>query len=133
MPILNRGQLDRLSTNGWIIGHMAEGVMRSSDFGVKWKTHPVGVAGGGSWSTCLHPNTVTLAVLVSGHFRIHLREHENGEESVIDLTECGDYVLFQSPAQHWSEAIMESTFLTIRWPSINGDCGSIAEQAAFRK
>ena len=128
MPILNQGQLDDPATNGWVIGHMATGALRTADFGVKWKKHSAGLAGDGSWSICINPNTITLSVLISGHFRIHFREHEGADETVIDLTQSGEYVLFQSPTQHWSEAITESTFLTIRWPSEHDDCGSILKE-----
>ena len=99
------------------------GPLNTGEFGLKWKTHPPGPAGDGSWSICL--GSKTLSVLVSGHFRIETREYEGGPEETYELTKPGEYILFDSPTQHRSTVVTKSVFLTIRWPSNEGDCGSI--------
>jgi hypothetical protein len=125
MAIIEQGRLER---QGWVVGHMGIGPKNTEAFGVKWMIHPAGPAGDGTWSACLNPGTKTLAVLISGHFRIHFREPGSDNETPIELREPGAFVLFDPPTLHRSEAITESTFLTIRWPSREQDCGSTEEE-----
>ncbi|SDM31700.1 hypothetical protein [Allokutzneria albata] len=87
---------------GWILGHFMDpacGVRSSQDVEVKWGVHAAGEQRA-AW-TC-GDNRTTLALLVEGHFRIHLTT---------------DYLLWGPGIDHSWEALADSVIITVRWPS----------------
>ena len=59
----------------------------------------------------------TISILIKGKFLLIFPE-ENKE---IVLEKQGDFVFWDSKVYHGSEALEDSTVLTIRWPSIPND------------
>ena len=116
MPLFEHG---RFTGDGWAAGHMAKGALLNNEVGVKWAFQPKGDAGI-QWRTC--KTATTLSVLISGKFKMVFRENENAPEKTIIFSEPGSYAIFGPGIQHWSEALEDSWFLTIRWPSLEQDC-----------
>lgn len=100
---------------GWFIGHFLNpnSVFHNNNFEVKWNTHPKGK------KKTVSSNKIakSIAILISGKFILKFPE-ENKE---VILSKSGDYVFWNTKTPHTTEAIEESTILTIRWPSIPND------------
>ena len=97
---------------GWLLGHfMPVGdARRSDDVEIKWGVHPAGDTRPG-WVTD-DPRSI-LSVLVSGRFRVDLRDR-----SVV-LAKQGDYVVFRGLDHTW-QAEEASVVVSVRWPSLPG-------------
>jgi hypothetical protein len=97
---------------GWLLGHfMPDGDARRSDeVEIKWGVHPAGDTRPG-WVTD-DPRSI-LSVLVSGRFRVDLRDR-----SVV-LAKQGDYVVFHGLDHTW-QAEEASVVVSVRWPSLPG-------------
>ena len=118
-------QKGRFKGDGWVVGHMGKGALKTKKVGVKWSLQPKGDAGN-KWRQC--KKAKTLSVLISGKLKMVFRKKPGGRERTVIFKEMGDYVIFGSNWQHRSEASTETWFLTIRWPSIDGDCEVIEDK-----
>jgi hypothetical protein len=114
--IFEEGQVEDISSNGWVVGHFASGARQSHGVEVKWARHPEGE--NKDWSLCA--SATTLSILIYGHFLIELQS-ESWNESV-ELDREGRYVIFGPNISHRWRAAKNSLILTVRWPSIVGDC-----------
>jgi quercetin dioxygenase-like cupin family protein len=115
-------QQGRFKGEGWVAGHMGQGSLHTENVGVKWAFQPKGDAGG-QWRTC--KTATTLSVLMSGKFKMVFRESSGAPEEIVILSEPGQYAIFGPGIQHWSEALEDTWFLTLRWPSLANDCAVI--------
>ena len=105
--------VDGALDHGWLVGHFKDAAdpRHSEAVEVKWGVHSPGeerVA----WVT--GETRTTLLLLVSGRFRVELRDR-----SVL-LERCGDYVMWGPGVDHSWRAEEESVVLTVRWPSVPG-------------
>jgi hypothetical protein len=114
------GHLDALAKDGWVIGHFAPPPRYSAAVEVKWAFHERGSLASKPWAACA--TATTLAVLISGRFEI---KFTNTRRDSVTLLSPGDYVLFGPGIPHKSEALEDSAFLTIRWPSAPDDCRAV--------
>ncbi|GHE71080.1 hypothetical protein GCM10018771_61340 [Streptomyces cellulosae] len=107
---------DALDDQGWLLGHFkTPGDLRhSTDVEIKWGVHRRGDQRT-AWVT--GEERESLLVLVSGKFRVQLREEDGGDAL---LEEPGDYVVWGRGVDHSWIAEEESVVLTVRWPSIPG-------------
>ncbi|TVZ05044.1 signal peptidase I [Trebonia kvetii] len=102
---------DGREQRGWILGHFidpAEGVRSSKAVEVKWAIHPAGHKRG-AWTA--DDQRTTLALHVSGRFRIDLTE------ASFTLERQGDYAVWGPGVDHSWEALDDSVVVTVRWPS----------------
>ncbi|WP_017718279.1 hypothetical protein [Kamptonema formosum] len=107
--------LEAQGARGWFIGHFISptGDPRStSAVEVKWGAHQAGESRS-EWATNLE--ATTLSILIEGRFRIHFPEGE------VLLSRPGDYALWCPGVPHSWAAELDSTVLTVRWPSKPGD------------
>ena len=125
MAVFEKGNLDDISRKGWVVGQFAQHPFHTDHVEVKWAQETKGIVSA-EWRLC--KTSRTLSVLVSGKFKI---EFQDGHKETVILNTPGDFVLFgpdeMSNVQHRSEALEDSIFVTIRWPSINDDCKPIAQ------
>ena len=116
---LTEGEMRR----GWFMGHFitpADDPRSLSNLEVKWAVHKAG-EGRPEWAT--NTEATTLSILIAGQFRIQFPDQE------VVLKSEGDYVLWlPGVAHHWC-ADIDSTILTIRWPSIPGDSLNLKSNA----
>jgi quercetin dioxygenase-like cupin family protein len=75
---------------------------------VKWGVHK---AGDGRSEWAVNAEATTLSILIQGRFRLQFPEHE------FLLSREGDYVLWLPGVSHSWSAEVDSTVLTVRWPS----------------
>lgn len=101
---------------GWFIGHFIENneFFKTQDFEVAWKVHKKGDK---NESIAKNKIAKTLSVLIKGKCLWTFPEKNNQ----IILENEGDYIFWDSGIAHSWEILEDSTILTIRWPSINGD------------
>jgi hypothetical protein len=125
-PTFETGDLNSLTANGWVLGHFGPGPRHSEAVEVKWAHHERGSLANKPWGVC--ETSTTLGILISGRFEIKFRYAP--EESVVMATP-GQYVIFGPGIPHKSEALEDSVFLTIRWPSVLGDCKEASREHAF--
>jgi hypothetical protein len=121
-PIFEKGIFDGAANRGWVVGQFIGGARHTSDVEVKWANEREGLVSA-AWRVC--GRATTLSVLVKGNFKIEFRSPADGFEATVDLDTPGAYVIFGPGIQHRSTALEDSVFLTIRWPSIDGDCRPI--------
>lgn len=118
MKPIHKGNLNKenlTNTRGWFIGHFAQDKNLCSDhFEIKWTTHPKGDI---KPTTAKNKTAKTISILISGKFIV--RYPQNNTNIILD--QAGDYAYHAEGIYHTSEALEESTILTIRWPSIPGD------------
>ena len=124
--IVGSAPLDGARNAGWILGHFLPGddPRHSTEVEVKWGVHPAGERRA-AWVR--GEARSTLAVLVSGRFRLEFPER------AALLAEPGDYVLWGRGVDHSWEAEQDSVVLIVRWPSVPGyrvDARPAAGQAA---
>lgn len=100
------------AARGWLLGHFMPGgdPRHSEAVEIKWGVHPAGERRPG-WVTD-DPRSI-LSVLVSGRFRIDLRDRS------VTLAEQGDYIVFNGQDHTW-EAEEASVVVSVRWPSLPG-------------
>ena len=117
-----KGQLEDVGKKGWVVAHFIDDDLRKTgNVEVKWAREKQGIVSA-EWRGC--KTATTLSVLVSGKFQIEFRG-DHAETVVFENP--GEYVIFGPGIEHRSTALLESVFLTIRWPSIEGDCQPIKE------
>jgi len=98
---------------GWVLGHFlpADDPRHSTAVEVKWGAH---AAGDRRAEWVRGEQRTTLAVLVSGRFRLEFPER------AALLAEPGDYVLWGEGVDHSWQAEQDSVVLIVRWPSVPG-------------
>lgn len=102
---------DSQETRGWFIGEFinpSTDMRASKDIEAKWMRHPVGDKRA---DPSADAERDTLAVLMSGRFRIDLAEQTHV------LTNPGDYLVWERGLSHTWEALEESVVMTVRWRS----------------
>jgi quercetin dioxygenase-like cupin family protein len=102
---------DAPAERGWILGHFidpADSPRNTDAVEVKWGVHPAGEARP-DWST---DQRATMVLLVSGRFHVKLRDTE------VHLERQGDYLVWGPGTEHTWTAEVDSTVITVRWPSI---------------
>ena len=101
---------------GWFIGHFfapESGLRHQSELEVKWGQHRRGERRAGfSKSRC----GATIAVLVSGSFRVEMKLDDRREK--IHLRNAGDYLVIGPEVPHSWEALEDSLVISIRFPSV---------------
>lgn len=100
---------------GWFYGHvwgLSTDPRYSQNVEVKWGRHAAGEARQG-WGMCLR--ATTLSILISGEFEICF------SGKTVRLHQPGDYALWGPLVPHSWRALRESTVITVRWPSLQGD------------
>jgi hypothetical protein len=103
------------ATRGWFVGHFVvprESPRCTSSVEVKWGVHPAGYARS---QMAMATEATTLAILVTGAFRVIFPGQE------VHLSCPGDYVLYPPRLPHRSVADEDSVVVTVRWPSKPGD------------
>jgi hypothetical protein len=108
------GLLDGQQHAGWFIGHFIEEQkpQHTEDIEVKFTFNPTGKKNDGFVANRM---SRSMAVLISGK---HLLDF--GNNSVL-LEKPGDYAIWSAGVGHAWTSIMDSTVLTLRWPSIPKD------------
>jgi hypothetical protein len=101
---------------GWFIGHfiIENKYFNNKDFEVRWFNHKKGDK---KAEIVANKSAKTLSILIKGKFSIKFSK----DKKEIILSKSGDYVFWDSGIYHSSEALEDSTILTIRWPSISDD------------
>lgn len=97
--------------NGWFVGHLQHEFPRKQQaMSVKWSHHA-----NGEHRTSVHEideRITTLAILVRGKASIHFDDQE------VLLEKEGDYVLYTHNLPHQVDFPVDSTIITVRWPSV---------------
>jgi hypothetical protein len=116
------GLLDGRGHGGWFVGHfMDEGTLsQSDDVEVKFSVNPTGRRNEAAVANIV---SRSMTILVSGKHRV-----EFGNSSVL-LERPGDYCIWAGTAHSW-QSVRESTVLTVRWPSLQGDQVPAAQRAS---
>lgn len=100
---------------GWFIGYFItpnDDLRSTNDIEVKWTVHKAGDQRK-EWAT--NQEATTLSLLIRGRFRLQLLDEE------IVLSSEGDYVLWSAGLPHCWFAELDSTVLTVRYPSKPND------------
>ena len=100
--------------HGWLLGHFidpAHGIRNTEALEVKWGIHPAGRTRR-SWTE--GETRTTMAILVSGRFRIDL------STGSVTLGRQGDFVVWGPGIDHSWESETDSVVITVRWPSVPG-------------
>jgi hypothetical protein len=108
------GLLDGQQHAGWFVGHFVdEGKpQHTEDIEIKFTFNPTGKKNDGFVANRM---SRSMAVLISGK---HLLDF--GNTSIL-LERPGDYAIWSAGVGHSWTSIMDSTVLTVRWPSIPKD------------
>src|SRR5580658_6484356 len=103
---------DGADHRGWLLGHFMPPAdpRHTTGVDIKWGVHPAG-AQRAEWVT--GDTRTTAVVLVSGRFRIDLRDR------AVVLDRPGAYLVF-SGEDHSRTAEEDSVVLCVRWPSVPG-------------
>ena len=100
-------------TRGWFIGHFIKkgSIFHTGDFEVKW-----GIGKKGQLKKGLHSkkSAKTFDILIKG--KVSMRFPKTKKEVIMD--KMGDYVIYDAcEIDHETEALEDSTIITIRWAS----------------
>ena len=113
--VFGNARVEGASRWGWFVGHFitpTEDLRSTPDVEVKWAVQKAGDERN-EWA--MNAQATTLAILISGKFRLKFPEQE------ILLSSQGDYVLWLPGVSHCWSAESDCTILTVRWPSQPGD------------
>lgn len=104
--------VDAIETRQWLVGSfMPEGDLRNTEHvEVKWGNHPKGDKRE-EWVT--GETRTTIAILIAGKFALEFPDQK------VELLKQGDYAMWGPGTNHRWEALENTVFLTIRWPSAN--------------
>ncbi len=100
---------------GWFVGHFitpTDHPRSTPDVEVKWSFHK---AGDVRKEWVMNAEATTLSILIRGQFRLQFLDQE------VLLSSEGDYVIWSPKVSHCWSAELDSTVLTVRWPSKSGD------------
>jgi quercetin dioxygenase-like cupin family protein len=113
--VFGNAYADGANRSGWFVGHFitpTDNPRSTPALEVKWTVHKPGDMRE-EWA--MNAEATTLCILVKGRFRLEF------PNEVIILSSEGDYVLWSPGVPHCWSAESESTVLTVRWPSLEGD------------
>jgi hypothetical protein len=110
------GNLDEnKERRGWFIGHFIDNpAFTSKDFEVRWGVHPKGEK---KARVAANKTAKTMSILIKGKFTLKFPK----DDKEIVMAKTGDFVFWDAKVYHSSEALEDSTVLTIRWPSVDND------------
>ena len=100
-------------TKEWFIGHFIKkgSIFHSNNFEVKWG---VGKKGEFKKGLSSKKSAKTIGILIKG--KLSMRFPETKKEVI--MSKVGDYVIYDAcEVWHETEALEDSTIITIRWPS----------------
>ncbi len=118
--VFGNAQVDGANRWGWFLGHFiapSDGLRSTPNLEVKWAIHQAGDERT-QWAT--NVEATTLSILIKGRFRLQFPEQE------FLLSNEGDYVLWSPGVPHCWCAEVDSTVVTVRWPSKPGDSKEIS-------
>lgn len=100
--------------SGWFVGHFMNpgSLQRSENVEVKFTFNPTGSS---NEAVTANHMSRSLSILVSGRHRLLF-----GNTSIL-LENVGDYAMWGRGVSHTWKAELDSTIVTVRWPSIRGD------------
>jgi quercetin dioxygenase-like cupin family protein len=113
--IFGNAHVDGASRWGWFVGHFITpntNPRSTTDVEVKWTVHKAGDVRK-DWA--MNTEATTLSILIQGRFRLEFLDQK------VVLSSEGDYVIWSPGVSHCWCAELESTILTVRWPSKPGD------------
>ncbi|MBO3463563.1 signal peptidase I [Aetokthonos hydrillicola Thurmond2011] len=113
--VFGNAHVDGASRWGWFVGHFITpntNPRSTTDVEVKWTVHK---AGDMRKEWAMNAEATTLSILIKGRFRLEFLDQE------VVLSSEGDYVIWAPGVSHCWFAELESTILTVRWPSKPGD------------
>lgn len=120
------GLKDGQDTHGWFMGHFIKdttSLRHSKTIESKWIMHKAGKQHDGFVT---NRQATSMAILIAGKHRV---EFENGS---VMLEYPGDYVIWATGVAHSWTAIVDSTILCVRWPSLPDDQVYQSTQGAVR-
>ena len=118
--VFGNANVDGASRWGWFVGHFVNlpNPRSTPDVEVKWTNHK---AGDQRKEWAVNEEATTLSILIRGQFRLQLPDEE------ILLSAEGDYAIWDPGVSHCWTAELDSTILTVRWPSKPGDSVATTE------
>ena len=108
--------------DGWFVGYFIDvsDLRHSNDVEVKW-----GILRSGQMNEegfVANKTAKSLCVMIAGHLRLYIRHVAKPEiVQTVELSQTGQYVLWDKSIQHNWEAISDCIVLAVRWPSVPGD------------
>lgn len=124
--VVGNASVEGVNRWGWFLGHFitpTDDPRSTPMLEVKWGIHTAG-DGRTQWATNLE--ATTLSILIKGRFRLQFPEQE------VLLSREGDYALWVPGVPHYWSAEIDSTVVTVRWPSQSGDSVAIEPEISDR-
>ena len=118
--VFGNASVEGASRWGWFLGHFitpTDDPRSTPLLEVKWGVHKAGDERT-QWAT--NAEATTLSILINGRFRLQFPEQE------ILLSREGDYVIWSPGVPHCWYAEVDSTVVSVRWPSKSGDSQEIS-------
>ncbi|HEY9881112.1 MAG TPA: hypothetical protein V6D29_21810 [Leptolyngbyaceae cyanobacterium] len=113
--IVGNAHREGCDRGGWFMGYFmpfGDDPRSTSALEVKWGVHPAGDTRE-EWG--VNHLATTLSVLISGRFRLQFPDQE------VVLEKPGDYALWPPGIAHTYVAEVDSTILSVRYPSVPED------------
>jgi quercetin dioxygenase-like cupin family protein len=120
--VFGNAQVDGANRWGWFVGHFitpTDNPRSTPCVEVKWTFHKAGDVRK-EWA--MNAEATTLSILIRGLFCLQFPD-----EKVV-LSSEGDYVLWSPGVPHCWYAELDSTVLSVRWPSKPGDSVALGMQ-----
>lgn len=124
--VFGNAHVDGANRWGWFIGHFitpTSSPRSTSDVEVKWTFHKAGDVRK-DWA--INAEATTVSILIRGQFRLQFPDED------ILLSAEGDYVIWSPMVPHCWSAELDSTVLTVRWPSKPGDSIATPSPVEYR-
>lgn len=118
--VFGNASVEGSSRWGWFLGHFitpTDDPRSTPIVEVKWGVHKAGDERT-QWAT--NAEATTLSILIKGRFRLQFPEQE------ILLSREGDYAIWSPGVPHCWCAEIDSTVVSVRWPSKPGDSKGIS-------
>ena len=114
---------DSRDYRGWFVGQFiaSDDLRCNQDVEVKWGVHPAGDER--EWG--VNRAATSLGLLIVGRFRYTFPDRE------VVLREQGDYVIWAAGTPHRWLAEIDSSILTVRWPSVVDDGITVSDEQAL--
>ena len=121
--IFGNAHIEGANRWGWFLGQFipTDDPRSTPILEVKWAVHK---AGDSRPTWAMNVEATTLSILIRGRFHLQFPEQE------FLLSREGDYLLWSSGVPHCWSAEIDSTILTIRWPSQPGDSVEVQNEAS---
>ena len=112
----NKDMINHPERKGWSLGRFIEqeSLRNTQDLEIKWMNHPKGEKYNISKANI---TSRSLGVLISGKIKFFFPD----EKQEVILENQGDYVIWDRNVYHHVEFLEDTTFLTVRWPSVEND------------